>query len=147
MITETQRIGRIGSMKVIALHKVPFDPQKFEQDLLVVAGAPEYVKEFRPQVLENWNNSWYIVVEWPGGEGDVDWNAFEHQHKDPRYCSQAAWEELFLGTESGVSRGMFFMHYVDTSQPLMYGAEALSWPETTPAPPELVKLRPYCAPD
>lgn len=133
-------------LRVVGLHKVPFDQQKFEVDLASIAGAdPDNQDEWREQVRENWDNAWLVVVEFDGPAKALDFGKFAHRSPGPHV--QAAWNEQVISTTPHQTRAGFYLHYVDPQEPLWYRNEKLEFPEPTPATPEILDAVPYGSPD
>lgn len=121
-------------MKVVALHKLPFDSDRFEAEV-----ARMRFPELREQIQENWENAWIIVVE---HDGEIDFARF-CEHPD----DQAPWLEQLLD-ESGPNgrRAAFFMHYVDPARPLRYAGADLPLPPPTEPTAGFVRQMQYETP-
>lgn len=134
---------RSTMVRVVGLHKLPFDEARYEED--VGCGMPDAPREqaaWRRQVREAWVNAWIVIVECTGSE--LDFSLFAHPAPGPH--AQAAYEEKVLAQRSGFQCAAFFLHYVDPTAPLWYGDQPLALPIPTGATPELVAQMPYTAP-
>jgi hypothetical protein len=66
-------------LRIVGLHKLPFDPQGFEKDMESVANhSPKIIEELRGQYRENWDNAWIIVIEAEGPPWRIDFHEFAH---------------------------------------------------------------------
>jgi hypothetical protein len=139
-------MGSSIEIKVVGLHKLPFDGQAFEEDMRSIADHdPKSQKALRVQFRANWDNAWIVVVEWNGPAAAVDFELFSCPRRGPD--AQAAWEERIL--HSGVRRtqAAFFLHHVRPGQTLWYGDQRLRLPSVTPVEPRVLKRLSYCSPD
>jgi hypothetical protein len=134
------------SMRIIALHRVPFEPAKFERDVQLPAYTGDELAAWREQLRGNWENAWLIVVEYVGPASDIDWGAFRHG-PGKRENQQAPWLEQIIEDGPKKSLAAFFLHYVDRNLPLWYGEIAFALPEETAGAPELFRRMDYCSPD
>lgn len=128
-------------MRVIALHKLPFDERRFEAEMNSVAGSPN-AEALRTQFRETYENAWIVVVQ---DKVEIDFGAFAYSAPGPD--AQAPWLERELPSSDGVFRGAFFLHYVEPTQPLWFGDREFELPRLAPAPADLIALMDYSCPD
>jgi len=133
-------------MRVIALHRVPFNSVGFERDVSIPGYAGEELAAWREQLRGNWDNAWLVVVEYDGPASDIDWGAFGHGAGKPEN-RQAPWLEQIIDNTPKRSVAAFFLHYVDPKLPIWYGEIALTLPEESAGNPELFRRMEYCSPD
>jgi hypothetical protein len=132
-----------GDIKVTitGLHKLPFDKACFEKDLESIRDhEPDMRSQLRAQYRENWENAWLVVVEFDGESSQIDFDRFEHN-------GQAAWDEKIFESRGSHTRAAFYLHYVDHTGVLMYGAIELAFPAPSDPPGELLQAMPYSSPD
>ena len=133
-------------IKVIGLHRLPFDKQAFEEDMRSIADHDrKSQKILRAQFRESWDNAWIVVVEWNGPAAAVDFGLFSHPQRGPD--AQAAWEEQVLQDGAHRTQAAFFLHYVEPDEPLWYGDRRLRLPPVTPVEPRVLQLLSYSSPD
>lgn len=133
-------------MKVVGLHKLPFDEAGFAKDMESVADhAPESIAELTKQYRGNWDNAWLVVVEWEGPANQIDFGGFQHPQPGP--YAQVPWLEEILDDAGGRTRAAFYLHDLELDKPLWYKNQRLKLPAPSPAPEELLKLLPYESPD
>lgn len=135
-----------SKMRVIGLHRLPFDEVGFERDVALPGYAGDELAGWREQVRGNWNNAWLVVVEYDGPASDIDWGAIGHGD-GKRENQQAPWMEQVIENTPARSVAAFFLHYVDRSLPLCYDEIAFTLPEETAGDPDLFRLMDYCSPD
>ena len=126
-------------MRILALHRLPFEPERLARDLESVEAddRPEIERQFR----DHHENAWIIVIE---DDTPIDFNAFSHPDVGPD--AQAPWMEQELEAEDTAHRGAFFLHYVDPTKPLWYDGKPHNFPAVTPAPTELIDQLDYESP-
>jgi hypothetical protein len=133
------------SVRVIGLHKLPFDPAAFERDMDSVKDcSPDIWQQLRLQYRQNWDNAWLVVIEWDGPAREIDFSAFR-QGTGPN--AQAAWLEEIIEDSPTKTKAAFFLHYVKPAVPLFYADKALAFPPPSLADPELLNRMRYCSPD
>lgn len=138
-------MNTIIGLRVVGLHKLPFDRTLFQKNLEDVAGHnPESVKAFEEQYKENWENAWIVVISWEGNQ-EIEFDQFAFPEPGPD--AQVPWLELILDMENGKHRAAFFLHYVEPGMPLWYGDLMLAMPKPTPAPSEFLNRMIYSSPD
>lgn len=85
----------------------------------------------------------YLVdVAIDGSFDQVDWGTITQVVKDqPRENWQAVYDERELGTlPDGRGRAVFFFHYLELNQPLLFGSAQLPLPRATPVAAHLVDV-------
>jgi hypothetical protein len=133
-------------LRIVGLHKLPFDPQGFEKDMESVADhSPKIIEELRNQYRENWDSAWIIVIEAEGPPWRIDFHEFAHPF--PGINPQGAYLEQILEYNSNKTRAAFFIHYVQIEEPLYYKRVPLAFPMPSPAPKELIERMKYYSPD
>jgi hypothetical protein len=134
-------------MRIVGLHKLPFDASKFEQDIESCVGSDDE-EDARQQCQENWDNAYLVVIETKLSSDDLDFGAFGHPSEtgQPPNDMQAVWSEEILDNEPGRTRAAFYLHYVNQGLPLYYGAEELLFPEQSTADPAIWEQIPYSSP-
>jgi hypothetical protein len=136
------------NLRVVGLHKLPFDPAAFAADVRNAnAESPEDEAMWAEQYRENWDNAWLVVVACNGEDTHIDIDRFGHGPVPGHAYNQAPWLEAVLDAPPGQSRVGFYLHYVQPENGLWYGDYHLDLPPLTPAPPELLRQMPYESPD
>ena len=132
-------------VQVSALHRLPFDAERFESEMESVADhSAEMREELEGQYRENWENAWIVVIEYDNGT-ELDFSLFGYPDNSPD--GQAVWLEQELEPEENRARAAFFLHYVDPKKLLAYGKRRLPFPSPTEAPKWLVERLNYASPD
>jgi hypothetical protein len=133
-------------LRIIGLHKLPFDPQGFEKDMESVADhAPKITQELRKQYRKCWDSAWIIVIEADSPPGQIDFDGFSHPF--PGSNAETSYLEQILEYNGHKTRGAFFLHDVQLEKPLYYKGTPLAFPTPSPAPRELVERMDYHSPD
>ncbi len=134
------------TIRVVGLHRLPFDKEAFERDACLDDHPAEVQAEVREQIRENWENAWLVVVEFAGRADDLGFESFRH---GPGSIDgqQAAWEEAVLHQSPDTTTAAFYLHCVTPGEPLWYGDEAISFPAPTAPSAELLRQLPYTSPD
>ena len=132
------------TIRVISLHRLPFDKAAFDDDVRFEGRDPELDARLRKQYRENWDNAWLVVVEYDGSGEYLDFDAFWY---DAGTDNQAAWLERVLEEQPSRTRAAFYLHYVIPDRPLNYGDERLPFPPPSTPSPELLRQMPYSSPD
>ena len=133
-----------STVRVIGLHRLPFDEAAFEDNVHLEGHDPEVKAQLRKQYRENWDNAWLVVIEYDGPSEHLDFDFFWH---DIGNSNQAAWLEQVLEERPGKTQAAFYLHYVIPDRPLNYGDEQLLFPPVSTADPELFRQVPYYSPD
>ncbi len=128
-------------MRIVGLHKVEFDPVRFEQEMKFAAGRPDEV-QLRKQFRNNHENAWIVVVE---QDEEIDFDQISYPKPGPN--AQAVWLEQEIPADDGKFRAAFFLHYVDPAESLYFGKTRLRFPKPSAAPKDLVELLAYESPD
>jgi hypothetical protein len=138
-------MNELSRIKVLGLHKVPFNSARFEADLADVSGGnPAQARLWRKQIRQNWENAWIVCVEWSGTANSINFGEFAYPEPGPN--SQAAWLEQVLEETASVTRAAFFLHYVEPGH-LTYCGEKIALPPPTDAPASLLECMRYTSPD
>ena len=132
-------------LRIVGFHKLPFDPEGFEEDMASVANhPPKIIEELRRQCRSTWDNAWLVVVEADGPPDRIDFDGFAHPAPGPN--AQAAYMEQTLEYDGQKTRAAFFLHYVQLDRPLYYKEEPVTLPTPSPASRELIQRMAYESP-
>lgn len=134
-------------MRIVGLHKLPFDAARFEQDVEWAVGTDEE-EGTRQQCKENWDNAYLVIIETELSADDLDFGAFGHpsEPNQPPSDMQAVWSEEVLSSELGRTQAAFYLHYVNPSLPLYYGTEELMFTELSTPDAAIWEQVPYSSP-
>lgn len=150
---ERERTSEVDTMtlstdglRIVGLHKLPFDPQCFERDMASVANhPPKIIEELRKQYRRNWDNAWIIVAEANSAPEEIDFSEFAHPAPGPH--AQAAYLEQILEYDGRRTLAAFFLHFVEPDKPVWYKGQSLELPPPSPAPGGLIGKMQYFSPD
>ena len=138
---------RLRNVTILGVHPVLPSEQLFGETLALQWGADlsgEALSEARRRVREHFDGLYLIELRLDPPNADVDWSQFTQSRIDQ---SEAYWQVPYdeRRVDEPTGRWVFFMHFVDLSQPLQTPAGPRTFPRPSPCPSHLAHVR-YEAP-
>lgn len=133
---------KLSSFRILGIHPVEPTADLFEETLEIQWGSDLVGAELeraRSAVHEHFAGLYLIEVEVDPADADVDWEQVTQPAENlPQSNWQVPYHEQLVDPAKG--RWVFFLHFVDLSQPLRtpLGSEPL--PPPTALPPHLAEI-------